>query len=170
MNTNVLTTAISILARHIQPGPIAAPPPNAPPSNNINVLTTAIAILQASMNKTATASASGPTVINPTVTEGQLRRGDVEMNAVLDVADTTDYTQPHTETKVYSADIMPKYSGNPTDDPSRPEKYTITTNIGGVVDRTAEINLLNDAMKKQQEKIDDLTTQVRNTTASLAVP
>uniref|UniRef100_A0A6C0JW57 Uncharacterized protein n=1 Tax=viral metagenome TaxID=1070528 RepID=A0A6C0JW57_9ZZZZ len=169
MNANVLTTAINILARHIQPVPAAAAVA-VPTTNHTNVLVTSIAILQASMNKTTTASASGPTVINHTVTEGQLRRGNVEMNAVLDVADTTDYTKPHTETKLYSVDINPKYSNNPRDDPTRPESYTINTSIGGIVDRTAELDDLNAELIKRQKEIDDLTSKVKATAATLAGP
>jgi len=170
MNANVLNTAITILARHIQPGPIAAPLPVVQPINETNILLTSIAILQAYMNTMVSASASGPITVQPTVIEGQLRRGPIVIDGKIAIADTTDPLKPPTETSIYSVDIKPKYSDNPNDDPSRPYSYTITPNIGGIVDRTAEIDNLNDAMKKQQEIIDDLTSKVKATAASLAGP
>jgi hypothetical protein len=161
MNRHVIDTAVSILAKHIQ-----TPPPT--PSNQINVLTTAIAIIQASINKPTITS--GPITEQPTFYEGQLRRGPIETAGKLAIADTSDPMNPPTETNIYSVNITPKYSDKPNDDPVRPYSYTITPNIGGVVDKTAEINRLNDELQKQKEKIDDLTKQVKSTTATLSAP
>jgi len=171
MNINVIDTAVSILAKHIQE---SSPAQNIPPSNQsnqTNILNTAIAIIQASMNKPTSASAiSAPITFQPTFYEGQLRRGPIKITGKLAIANTSDPTNPPTETNIYSVDIAPKYSDNPNDDRVRPDSYTITPNIGGIIDRTAEIDKLNDEMKKQREKIDNLTEQVQNTTASLSGP
>jgi len=165
MNIDVIDTAVSILAKHIQE---SSPTQTLPPPNELNIINTAIAVIQASMTKSTSASAPKP--IQPTFYEGQLRRGAVKISGKLAIADTSDPTKPPTETNIYSVDITPKYSDNSNDDRVRPDSYTITPNIGGIIDRTAEIDKLNDEMKKQREKIDNLTEQVQNTTASLSGP
>jgi len=169
MNIDVIDTAVSILAKHIQE---SSPTQTFPPPNELNILNTAIAIIQASITKSTSAStsASGPIIEQPTFYEGQLRRGPIETAGKLAIADTSDPTKPPTETNIYSVDISPKYSDNPNDDRVRPDSYTITPNIGGIIDRTSEILRLNDEIKKQKEKIDNLTEQVQNTTASLSGP
>lgn len=161
MNRNVIDTAVSILAKHIQTSPPTL-------SNQINVLTTAITIIQSSINKPTIIS--GPITEQPTFYEGQLRRGPIEISGKLAIADTSDMMNQPTETNIYSVDMKPKYSDKPNDDHVRPYSYTITPNIGGVIDRTAEINRLNDELQKQKEKIDDLTKKVKTTTATLSAP
>jgi len=165
MNIDVIDTAVSILAKHIQE---SSPTQTLPPPNELNIINTAIAVIQASMTKSTSASAPKP--IQPTFYEGQLRRGPIKISGKLAIADTSDPTKPPTETNIYSVDIAPKYSDNPNDDHVRPDSYTITPNIGGIIDRTAEIIRLNDEIKKQQEKIDNLTEQVQNTTVALSTP
>ena len=161
MNANVLNTAITILASHIQPGPAVAATA-VPQTNQTNVLITSIAILQAHMN--ATVSASGMTIIQPTtVFENQQRRGHIDFSEKLAIADLTDPLKPPSETDILSVDIKPKYSVNPHDSPVRPTDYTITPTIAGTVDRSAEIIKLN-------KQIVDLTDQVKSTTATLSVP
>jgi len=167
MNIDVIDTAVSILAKHIQE---SSPTQTLPPPNELNILNTAIAVIQASMTKTTSAAASAPKPIQPTFYEGQLRRGPVKISGKLAIANTSDLTKPPTETNIYSVDIVPKYSDNPNDNRVRPDSYTIIPNIGKIIDRTAEIDKLNDEMKKQREKIDNLTEQVQNTTASLSGP
>ena len=131
-----------------------------------NVLNVAIALIQAHSKSNAPATPT-PT---QTVYEDQHRRGYVDITGKLVIANQTDPTYPPTKTDLLSVLIKPEYSANLVDNQLRPTGFKITPTINGAIDRTAEIDKLNDAMKKQQEKIDDLTTQVRNTTATLATP
>lgn len=160
MNANVLNTAVNILTAHINPAP-------APVSTiNTNVLTTAIALIQGHSKSTAPATTT--LIPTKTVYEDQQRRGDVDITGKLVIANQTDPTYPPTKTDLLSVLIKPEYSANPTNDQVRPTKFKIEPTINGTIDRTAEIDKLNDAMKKQQEKIDDLANQVKTTTATLA--
>ena len=166
INTNVLTTAVNILTAHINPAPAPAPASTI----NTNVLNVAIALIQSHSKSNAPVSVTPTPTPTPTQTvyEDQQRRGDVDITGKLVIANQTDPTYPPTKTDLLTVVIKPEYSTNPNDEHVRPTKFKIEPTINGAIDRTAEIDNLNDAMKKQQQKIDDLTTQVRNTTAILA--
>ena len=168
INTNVLTTAVNILAAHISPSPTITNTSTI----NTNVLNVAIALIQSHSKSNAPVSVTPTPTPTPTQTvyEDQQRRGDVDITGKLVIANQTDPTYPPTKTDLLSILIKPEYSANLADNQLRPTGFKITPTINGAIDRTAEIDNLNDAMKKQQQKIDDLTTQVRNTTATLATP
>ena len=164
INTNVLTTAVNILAAHISPSPTITNTSTI----NTNVLNVAIALIQAHSKSNAPATPTPTPTPTQTVYEDQQRRGDVDITGKLVIANQTDPTYPPTKTDLLSILIKPEYSANLVDNQLRPTGFKITPTINGAIDRTAEIDKLNDAMKKQQEKIDDLTNQVKTTTATLA--
>jgi hypothetical protein len=122
------------------------------------------------MNKPAPASAiaSGSTIIKPTFIEGQVRRGPIDISEKLSIADTSDPTKPPTEIDILSVNIAPKYSDKPMDSHVKPTDYKITPTINGAIDRTAEINVLNDKIVILDATVVDLTDKLKTATSTLS--